>query len=137
MYRPTGFSLIEVLVSLLVLSVALLGTAQLTAASLKSTNTAYYRSQATVLADDIFDRMRANIVAARAQDYDIDAGPSGPVIAAPAGSMASYDCTQWTAALADVLPEGQGTVDVDPSGVATIVIQWNGTDNSFTTTSQL
>ena len=42
--------------------------------SLRSTNTAYYRSQATVLADDIIDRMRANIHGARAEDYDIDVG---------------------------------------------------------------
>jgi type IV pilus assembly protein PilV len=148
-YRPTGFSLLEVLISLVVLSVALLGTAQLTAASLKSTNTAYYRSQATVLADDIFDRMRANIIAARVpnQHYNIDAGSSGPVLAAPAGSMAFYDCTEWTTNLAAALPEGKGTVNVDPAGVATITIQWHGTDtdpvthqlvdNTFSTSSQL
>lgn len=58
-----GFSLIEVLVSIVVLSIGLLGTAGLMSASLKNTNTAFYRSQATFLADDIVDRLRANLTA--------------------------------------------------------------------------
>ena len=76
MQRNAGFSLLEVLISIVILSIGLLGTAGLMGASLRSTNTAYYRSQATVLADDIMDRMRANITQARAQQYDIDAGPA-------------------------------------------------------------
>lgn len=141
MRNSAGFSLVEVLVSMVILSIALLGTAGLMSASLRSTNTSYYRSQATVLADDIMDRMRANLTAAAAQRYDID---PGPVFAAAAGSMALYDCTEWTTMLAQTLPGGRGTVDVLPNGVATIVIQWNGGDdgdgdgdNSFTTQSRL
>jgi type IV pilus assembly protein PilV len=130
----SGFSLIEVLVSLVLLSVALLGTAKLTSASLKSTNTSYYRSQATMLADDIMDRMRANIAEARDQQYEVD---FGPVIAAASGTVANYDCTEWTDLVAATLPAGRSTVDVDPNGVATIVIEWDNGDNSFTTTSRL
>ncbi len=128
-----GFSLVEVLVSLVILSIALLGSAALTATSLKNTNTAYYRSQVTVLADDILDRMRANIAAARGEQYDIS---DGPTYKAALGSMARYDCTEWIATLGQTLPDGTGTVDV-VNGVATIVIKWDNGASSFTTVSQL
>jgi type IV pilus assembly protein PilV len=131
MQRSAGFSLVEVLVSIVILSVALLGTAGLTAASLKSTNTSYYRSQATFLADDILDRMRANITKARVGSYDIDAG--GPTAA---GGIELFDCTEWRAAVADSLPGGTGTVTVE-ANVATVRIFWDNGENSFFTVTQL
>jgi type IV pilus assembly protein PilV len=130
-----GFSLVEVLVSIVVLSIALLGTAGLTAASLKSTNTSYYRSQATVLADDILDRMRANVVVARGGIYNVTGDP--PVFTAGSGT-ALFDVTEWSDTVAQTLPGGVGNVEV-VAGVATIDITWGGEDNpeSFTTVSQL
>ncbi len=131
MKRTAGFSLVEVLVSIVILSVALLGTAGLTAASLKSTNTSYYRSQATFLADDILDRMRANITRARAGGYDIDAG--GPKAT---DGVELFDSEEWLQALEDSLPGGTGTVDVEDD-VVTVVVMWDNGDNSFTTVTQL
>lgn len=55
-----GFSLLEVLVSLLILGVGLLGLAALQTRGLKFNHDAYVRSQATILAYDIMDKMRAN-----------------------------------------------------------------------------
>jgi type IV pilus assembly protein PilV len=130
-----GFSMVEVLVSLVILSIALLGTAGLTASSLNSNTNSYYRSQATVMADDILDRMRANITAARDGNYNIGADPVS--IAAPAGSMANFDCTEWVNTLASTMPGGEGTVTVD-GGTVTIVIRWGDeANNTFTTVSQL
>jgi type IV pilus assembly protein PilV len=136
MTRSRGFSLIEVLISIVILAVALLGTAGLMASSLKNTNTAYYRSQATVLADDVLDRMRANIPAARAGNYDVQ---EGPAYAAASGSFARFDCEEWIANLAETLPGGRGTVDVDGNFVATIIILWGDgeTAESFRTQSRL
>jgi type IV pilus assembly protein PilV len=130
-----GFSLIEVLVSIVVLSIALLGTASLTAASLKSTNSSYYRSQATVLADDILDRMRANVTVARGGTYNITGNP--PVVTAGSGT-ALFDVTEWTETVASTLPGGVGNVNV-AAGTATITISWGDADNPevFTTVSQL
>ena len=133
--RSAGFSLVEVLVSLCILSIALLGTAGLTAASMRSNNNAYYRSQATVLADDILDRMRANRTAARAGNYEIESDPVS--IKAPVGSMADFDCTEWVNTLAETMPGGIGTVEIE-GNEATIVIRWGDDDsNTFTTVSQL
>lgn len=133
MNRASGFSLVEVLVSIVILSIALLGMAALSAASLKSNNESYYRSQATVLANDILDRMRANPTAARGEQYDIEVGP---VYAAAGGTIVRFDCEEWVANVAASLPSGVGTVDV-LAGVATIVIQWDDGNSSFTTVSQL
>ena len=60
-----GFTLIESLVALLVLSIGLLGVAAMQLASLQANNGAFQRTQATFLAQDIADRMRANREAAQ------------------------------------------------------------------------
>ena len=58
--RISGFTLLEVLVALVILSIGLLGLAGLQAASLRYNHSSYLRSQATLIAYDIVDRMRAN-----------------------------------------------------------------------------
>jgi type IV pilus assembly protein PilV len=133
MKTSAGFSLVEVLISIVILSIGLLGMAGLTAASMNGTNEAYYRSQATVLADDILDRMRGNPLAARGEQYDISPGPA---YTAAGGTMARFDSEEWVNAVSTNLPGGVGTVDVF-NGVATITITWNGDASSFMTVSQL
>lgn len=134
MQRSAGFSLVEVLISIVVLSVALLGTAALTASSLKNTNNSYYRSLATILADDILDRMRANIIQARARRYNF--ADAGSIVAG--SSLEHFDCVEWLNAVQDELPGGTGSVSVDvTANTATVVIQWDNGANSFTTTSLL
>ncbi len=60
--KNAGFTLIEVLVAMLVLAFGLLGLANLQATSLRNNQSAYHRSQATQLAYDMADRIRANPV---------------------------------------------------------------------------
>ncbi|OGI43329.1 MAG: type IV pilus modification protein PilV [Candidatus Muproteobacteria bacterium RBG_16_64_11] len=67
--RQRGFSLVEVMVSVLVLSGGLLGLAFLQAQGMKFNAEAYQRTQATVLAYDMIDRLRANPAAANAGAY--------------------------------------------------------------------
>ena len=142
MKRECGMTLVEALVALVVLSVGLLGVAGLQLSSLRNNHNAHLRSQATALAYDIMDRMRANRVAARAGEYNvaIDGTISGATIAAT-------DVNAWRAALAATLPAGEGAVDlVAGTNQVTITIQWSErvTEESnedsvveFVTTSQL
>jgi len=55
-----GFSMIEVLVSLLVIAVGLLGLSGLQIASVKGTSNAHSRNVATNLAMELSERMRSN-----------------------------------------------------------------------------
>ena len=85
MRKQTGFTLIEILVTVVVLAIGLLGLAGLQAAGLSFSSTAAQRSQATSLAYDIIDRMRANVNVARAGNYNIALGtatPAGATVAA-------------------------------------------------------
>ncbi len=58
--KMAGLTMIEILVTLIVLSIGLLGMAALQLTGLRSANGSIYRTQATLLADDIAERMRAN-----------------------------------------------------------------------------
>jgi type IV pilus assembly protein PilV len=66
--RNRGFTLIEVLVSMLILAVGLLGMAALMMTGLQANQGAALRSTATILSYDIADRIRSNVdtVATRA-----------------------------------------------------------------------
>ncbi|MFP5393688.1 MAG: type IV pilus modification protein PilV, partial [Gammaproteobacteria bacterium] len=60
MVRQRGFSLIEIMVTLVVMSIGLLGLGGIILTSMKNNQSAEARTQATVLVNDILDRMRAN-----------------------------------------------------------------------------
>lgn len=68
-YKQQGFTLLEVLITIIILSVGMLGVANLQMLGLNYNNNAYHRSQAVQLAYDIIDRMRLNPTAVRAGNY--------------------------------------------------------------------
>lgn len=113
--RESGFSLLEVLVTILVLSLGLLGMAGLVTTGMRSNNVANFRSIATQQTLDIADRMRANLAGVRAGNYDALAAnipASADCIATncAAAQIAIYDHAQWNTANSIVLPGGVGTV---------------------------
>ncbi len=137
--RINGFTLIEILITVLILSIGLLGLAGLQVSSMKSNHSSYLRSQATIMAYDIIDRMRANPMAVQATITDYVANSSYTVtksstpytVSAPAvtsacttttgctpAQMANTDINQWRVELATQLPGGVGIIcqnkDNDP-----------------------
>lgn len=75
--QARGFSLIEILITMLIIAVGLMGTATLQLTGLSSNQGSYLRTQASILVYDIADRMRSNPDRAIAGDYDgfsFDAG---------------------------------------------------------------
>lgn len=125
-----GFSLMEVLVTVLILAIGLLGLASLQLNALRNNTSAQERSQATVLAYEIADRMRSNRVTARAGGYDIGLGvaagtPTDCATAACApAQLAGFDVAQWKADVARLLPAGDAAIATDASGIVTITLQW-------------
>ncbi|MDJ0806800.1 MAG: type IV pilus modification protein PilV [Gammaproteobacteria bacterium] len=142
MVKNRGFSLLEILVSVVVLAIGLLGIAGLQAVGLKSNQSAYMRTQAASQITSILDRMRANNATTAsylANNYNIDltATPSGD-------SVAAQDLLAWKNELAVLLPGGDGAVLCDASDICTVTIGWTDlqadgsrADRFFSMTSQL
>lgn len=128
-----GFSLIEVLVAVLVLAVGLLGMAGLQAVTLQNGQSAYMRSQATILAYDIMDRMRVNRDQAIAGAYDLGMADDP----ATGTSIPAQELSAWTADMSVTLPGGDGSVDcTTTAGLCTVTVQWDDSRASGGSASQ-
>lgn len=82
MTRQAGISLIEVLVALLVMTLALLGAAALQVNALKYTGSAYQRTQVSFIAYDMMERIRANSGATYTL-ANLDSAPTAPNLSDP------------------------------------------------------
>lgn len=114
--RPSvGFTLVEVLIAVLVMGIGLLGLAGLQTTGLRGTLGAAQRSEATRLAYEIADRMRANPAGVAAGAYDNQAGTGDDCLhgACSPTQLAGYDLAQWLATLGARLPAGAGWVCLD------------------------
>lgn len=116
----SGFSLIEVLVAVVVLSIGLLGLAGLQCRALRGNQSAFLRSRAVQRGEDILDCMRANRAAALNGAYDI-ALAADPID--PPGTVAQRDLAEWIAEISSALPAGDGSVDIN-GNIATVVVNW-------------
>jgi type IV pilus assembly protein PilV len=118
--KRSGFSLIEVLVAVLVLSIGLLGLAGLQGQALRDNQSAFLRSRAVQRAEDILDRMRANRALALNGAYNI-ALATDPVDSP--GTVAETDLAEWKTTITAALPAGAGSVAVNGK-IATVVVEW-------------
>jgi type IV pilus assembly protein PilV len=138
--QAAGFSLIELMVALVVLSIGLLGIAKMSLGSVQSNGSAFMRSQATALVQQVMDDMRANQLTAINGSYNIALGanPGAPAncVTAVCGptQIATYDLARWFNQLAILLPAGVGSVNVvqgvspatgGPEYTAVVVVRWN------------
>lgn len=129
-----GFTLVEVLVALVILAIGFLGLTALQARGLKFTHDAYIRSQATVLAYDIVERIRNNVD--NADDYIAATDPAGNCVAAGVGVTNDLNC--WYESLAAELPQGTGTIAVDPGNANgyLVTISWLDRESQANKTQQ-
>ena len=109
-----GFTLVEAMVTLVVLAVGMLGIAGLYVTTLKSGGGAIYRMQAVNLASDLADRIRANRTANLAYlgaAVDNNCYGAGAIDCTPA-QMAGNDLFVWQQQVANILPAGLTNVNV-------------------------
>jgi len=139
--RHKGFSLLEVIVTVAILTIGLLGLAAMQATSLNNNHSAYQRSQAAVLAYDIADRMRANMSGISSYKTSVMSPANATVKsgcmsagACTAVQMAENDLYYWNKALTDAgLPSVAGTITVN-GNVYTVSVRWDiNRDGSVTT----
>ncbi len=113
--KSQGFSLVEVLIALIIMSVGMLGIAGLYVQSLQAGRTSMFRHNAITLAGDVADRIRAN---PRALDaYEAATGADNGCIAGtknctPA-EMAGNDILLWQQQADDTLPAGDVEITFD------------------------
>jgi len=127
--RAGGFTLIEVLIALIILSVGMLGIAGLYVHSMQAGRTSMFRHNAVILAGDVADRIRANPRAAAAY---AGAGANnncvnGGVNCTPA-QMAANDIFLWEQQAAATLPNGDVTIQFNNAVVPpeyTISVTWD------------
>ncbi|MBP8307965.1 MAG: type IV pilus modification protein PilV [Burkholderiaceae bacterium] len=123
-----GFTLLELMVSIVVLSVGLLGLGLLMASSVRSNHVGLLHTQATFAAETVLDRMRANVVAIWNDDYDatVNAATVAPAVACDSATpctpaeVADRDLFAWGQLLGQLLPNGEGTVACAPRVGATV-----------------
>ena len=123
--QQAGFSLLEVLIAVLVLSIGLLGLAGLQTYSLQNNQSALNSSHATVLAQDMIDSIRAN--SDNADDYHgVDFGDDPP----SGNSIHQQDIAEWMINLENALPgvrdrdDVGGSITVANGRDVTITIRW-------------
>lgn len=138
MARHSGFSLIEVLVSLVILTTGILGLARLQGTSLRNAYHAHLHSLAISLAHDMTERLRINRKYALHENthYQIDSSTDSTDITIDCTStictdseMAIFDINQWLQTI-NTLPNGKGHVSINPVARSAIVtVMWNLHDN--------
>ena len=124
-----GFSLVEVLIALIIMSVGMLGIASLYVQSMQAGRTSLFRHSAVTLAGDVADRIRANPTAVAAytgvgqNTGCIDGNTNCSNV-----QMAAQDILLWKQQAVDSLPNGDVTINIDNTvnpPVYTIAVTWD------------
>ena len=141
-----GFTMVEVLVSLLILAIGLLGLAGLQASGLRYSGNSTLRTQALLLSQDIVERMRTNPTGVSASNYAVATAsaftslvtsPSpdcGTASCTPA-ELAAYDKGKWKSAILSRLPSDASatvaiTLNSPSAGTHAVVITLTWSERS-------
>jgi type IV pilus assembly protein PilV len=114
-----GFTLIEVLVTVILLSIGLLGIVSFQLQLVRSNQEALHSSIAAYLATEAADRVRANLPGVDDNEYDLitEAGTDPGCIDSDAGcsgsTLAESDAYEWISTIEERLPNGQGVICKD------------------------
>ncbi|MCP4766166.1 MAG: type IV pilus modification protein PilV [Gammaproteobacteria bacterium] len=125
-----GDTMIEVLVTIIILAVGVLGAAALQVTTLKNLSSSHSASIAAIVAEDFSERMRANPVEALNNAYVHNAAPGAftdcAADACSLDDLATYDMGTWWQQVTAVLPSGTGQVTRN-AGTNTFVltIRWD------------
>jgi type IV pilus assembly protein PilV len=119
-----GYSLLEVLVALFVISIGLLGIAGLSAGTLNYNKAAQFRLTGITLVNDYADKARANVFGYDRGGYNITLGSAvtlptldldEAVAATAADAVAQYDRSLFLTTVAGRLPGGTAVVTSNPT----------------------
>ena len=134
--NQNGFSLLEVMIAIVIMSVGMLGIAALQTTSGVLTESSMHRGQAAALTVEIVERMRVNVTEAKAGNYNISTLPTptenciGAATNCSKSEMKDHDLRVWGARVESLLPSGGATISstadngTDPVDI-TVTMQWD------------
>jgi type IV pilus assembly protein PilV len=131
-----GFTLVEVMVSIVLLTISMLGLAALQNSSTRFDHQAFLRSQSVIQMTDIVDRMRANnggVVGGYytpnpvPDSYARDCGDSSQTCSPQ--ELAVFDIVKWKIGNLAKLPNGTGTITALGGNIFEISVLWEEQDN--------
>jgi type IV pilus assembly protein PilV len=124
-----GFSLVEVLIALIIMSVGMLGIAALYVQSMQAGRTSMFRHHAVTMAGDVADRIRANPRAGIAYaGFGADNNCVSGGVDCNEAQMAANDILLWDQQATNSLPNGNITVQFDDTVLPplyTITVAWD------------
>lgn len=126
-FKNAGFTLLEVLIAMLVLSIGMLGIAGLQATSLQYSLDAASRTQVTLLAEDIITKMRMRTSVLDEQEIpaiitEYTQAVTGACNPVAVGVVEELQC--FNKKIADLLPDGQLAITTTGAREVTISISW-------------
>lgn len=144
-----GFSMLEVLISIVIILIGVLGVAGIQLLSMKNTDWARYQSQAAILGESIVDAIQINpmywsngntnvavngaAITGAALNYSNCSGT-----ACSPTQQAGFDISNWGQSLANTLPTGTGNVTCSAAPViCTITINWTVTQPGIFATNNM
>jgi type IV pilus assembly protein PilV len=119
--RERGATLIEVLVSVLILGIGLLGIAALQAATLINTQSSTERTQAVIHSYSILDAMRANADDALVGAYNVANLCAAPLVT----TLPTADLNSWITGLRASNQNACGTINCQADRTCTVTITWD------------
>lgn len=143
LHRAAGFTLIEVLITVVVAAIGLLAVAGLQVMSKKFNYDSVQRTSAAIMAQSMVEKMRSNPssldayltadAASVSSDADCRSLPCTPL------EIAAYDLVEWDASLQGAASKSEGTnagglvnptgcvtADATVSGLYTVAVAWQG-----------
>jgi len=143
--RQRGVGLIEILITVVLLSIGFLAAAQMQMQGMRFSQSAYFQSQAYFLTSDMIDRMRANLDGVEDGAYDnlvtsaSIASPNCDVVLCTPANLAQQDLFDWSSKLYSMegdpnfipaLPSStpvsaRGSITPLGNGVYTVRLEWS------------
>lgn len=120
--KQSGISFIELLVTLVLVSISMLGLLAVQARAIELNNQAYLRSQAIAFAYDMSERVRLNAASAVAGNYNLSK-PASPSSSCSSASLSHQDKCEWLTQLDKTLPGGDGSISLSGNNL-TISVFW-------------
>ena len=128
--KQGGATLLEMMISLFVMGVGMMGVLGMQTQSMRFNHQAYSYSQAVFLAQEVLESIRANSSAAQSYELGLD---QNVIVTAECGAaqancsqaqLKNWDLAKWREKISQRLPGGKGAIDIEDS-TFTITIEFD------------